>query len=109
MQAQSEVLNGQIESYERETRELHDRLARDTAEAEQAKRQLAEERAKTETLSSRLADLEHQLAAQTTEAEILDRRVKELVSHLDEQGKFLAEQEHSSDQLGKELAQSKQA
>jgi chromosome segregation ATPase len=109
LQAQSEVLNGQIESYERETRELHDRLARDTAEAEQAKRQLAEERAKTETLSSRLADLEHQLAAQTTEAESLDRRVKELVSHLDEQGKFLAEQEHSSNQLGKELAQSKHA
>ena len=35
--------------------------------------------------------------------------MKELVSHLDEQGKFLAEQEHSSNQLGKELAQSKHA
>jgi chromosome segregation ATPase len=109
LQAQTEVLNGQIESYERETRELHDRLARDTAAAEQAKRQLYEERAKTETLSSRLAELQHQLAAQTTEAETLDRRVKELVSHLDEQGKFLGEQEHSSNLLSKELAQSKQA
>src|SRR3954452_8250514 len=109
LQTQTEGLTGQIESYERETRELHDRLARDTAAAEQAKRQLDEERAKTETLSSRLAELEHQLAAQTTEAETLDRRVKELVSHLDEQGKFLGEQEHSSNLLSKEVAQSKRA
>jgi chromosome segregation ATPase len=108
LQAQAEVLNGQIESYERETRELHDRLARDTAEAERANRQLTEERARTEALSSRLAELEHQLTIQTTEAETLDRRVKELVSHLDEQSKFLAEQEYSSDLQRKEAALAKQ-
>jgi chromosome segregation ATPase len=107
LQAQAEVLNGQIESYERETRQLHDRLARDTVEAEQTSRQLAGERAKTESLGSRLAELEHQLAAQTTEAELLDRRVQELVSHLDEQGRFLAEQEYSSDLLRKEAALAK--
>jgi hypothetical protein len=107
LQAQSEVLNGQIESYERETRELHDRLARDTVEAEQTSRQLAEERAKTESLGSRLGELEHQLAAQTTEADLLDRRVQELVSHLDEQGRFLAEQEYSSDLVSKDAALAK--
>jgi chromosome segregation ATPase len=107
LQAQAEVLNGQIESYERETRELHDRLARDTAEAEQTARHLAEERVKTESLGSRLAELEYQLAAQTTEAETLDRRVQELVSHLDEQGRFLAEQEYSSNLLSKEAAVAK--
>src|SRR3954468_3118743 len=61
LQAQGEVLNGQIESYERETRELHDRLARTTAPAEAASRQLAEERAKTGSLGERIGDLQRQL------------------------------------------------
>jgi chromosome segregation ATPase len=107
LRAQADVLNGQIESYERETRELHDRLARDTAEAEQTSRQLAEERVKTESLGNRLAELEQQLAAQTTEAQLLDRRVQELVSHLDEQGRFLAEHQSSADLLSKEAALAK--
>jgi chromosome segregation ATPase len=64
LQAQAEVLNGQIESYERETRELHDRLARDAAAAELTSRQLAEERVKTASIESLRAEkalLEEQL------------------------------------------------
>src|SRR3954471_4878 len=107
LQTQTEVLTGQIESYERETRELHDRLARDTAAAEQAKRQLAEERAKTGTLSDRIGELEHQLLAQTAEAETLQRRVQELVLHLDEQRRFVSELEEASDLLRREVTAAK--
>ena len=59
LQAQAEVLNGQIESYERETRELHDRLAREAAAAESATRKLAQERAAAKEIG---LDLRAQLA-----------------------------------------------
>src|SRR5215208_760164 len=62
LQAQAEVLNGQIESYERETRELHDRLAREAAAAESASRKLAQERAAAK-------EIELDLRAQLAEAE----------------------------------------
>ena len=39
------------------------------------------------------------MIAQTTEAEVLGRRVQELLARLDEQGRFLAEREQSSDSL----------
>jgi chromosome segregation ATPase len=107
LQAQAEVLNGQIESYERETRELHDRLARDTAAAETASRKLAEERSKTGSLSERIAELERQLVAQTAEAENREQRVGELTSHLDEQARFVSELEKASDLLRKEVTAAK--
>jgi len=107
LQAQGEVLNGQIESYERETRELHDRLARDTAAAEAASRQLAEERAKTASLGERIGDLQRQLVAQTAEAESREQRVRELTSHLDEQARFVSELEKASDLLRKEVTAAK--
>jgi chromosome segregation ATPase len=107
LQAQSEVLTGQIESYERETRELHDRIARDSAAAEATSRKLAEERAKTGTLGERIGELERQLLAQMAEAETREQRVQELVSHLDEQRRFVSELEQASELLRGELAAAK--
>ncbi len=104
LRAQAEVLKGQIESYEKETRLLQDHLNRRTAEAETLGDQLAEERGKSETLGSRVADLDRLLIAQTTETEILGRRVQELVARLDEQGRFLADREFVSDRLRNEAA-----
>jgi chromosome segregation ATPase len=103
---QVEVLKGQIESYDKETRDLHERLARDTACAEATGQQLAEERVRTENFGHRVGELERQLVAQTTESEILDRRVRELLARLDEQGRFLAEREYASDVLSQEAASS---
>ena len=97
--AQTEVLKGQVESYEREARDLQDRLNRKTAEADSATRQLAEEQARAEQLSTRVGDLDRQFIAQTTEAEILGRRVQELTARLDEQGRFLADNEFASERL----------
>ena len=102
--AQIEVLKAQVESYEIESRTLQDRLARKISEAENANQQLAEERARSENLSTRVGDLDRQLIAQTTEAEILGRRVQELTARLDEQGRFLADREYAADQLRSEAS-----
>jgi chromosome segregation ATPase len=102
VRAQAEVLKGQIESYEKETRDLQERLTRDTAAAEATRKAYVDERVKTESLGIRVAELERQLVAQATEAEILERRVQELLGRLDEQGRFLAEREYASDVLRNE-------
>ena len=104
VRAQAEVMKGQIEAYDKETRELHERLTREGAEAKATKQQLAEETAKSENLSNRIAELERQLLAQTTEAEVLGRRVQEQLSRMDEQGRFLAEREYASDQLRNQIS-----
>jgi DNA repair exonuclease SbcCD ATPase subunit len=108
MRAQCEVLKGQIHSYEKETRELRERIARDAAAAVATAQQLTQEFAKSETLTARVAQLEGELVAQTTEAEIFGRRVEELLARLDEQSRFLAEREYSSDQLRGETAMAQQ-
>ncbi len=99
LRAHIEVLKGQIESYEKETKELHERLGRQGTEAATTGHQLAEERGRVEALNNRIAELERLLVAQTTESEVLGRRVQELLSKLDEQGRFLAEREFASDIL----------
>jgi chromosome segregation ATPase len=104
LRAQAEALKGQIESYEKETKELHGRLTRQTAEIDSLGHQLSEERSKAETLGNRVGELDRLLIAQTTEAEILGRRVQELVARLDEQGRFLADREYVSDRLRTEAA-----
>ncbi|MGE0036067.1 MAG: hypothetical protein AB7S93_10555 [Xanthobacteraceae bacterium] len=102
LRAQCEVLNGQVESYEKETRSLQERLELKTAEAENASRQLAEEQARAEQLSTKVGDLDRQHIAQTTEAEILGRRVQELSARLDEQSRLLADREYAGDRLRSE-------
>ncbi len=102
LRAQTEVLKGQVESYEKETSDLQERLNLKTAEAETAGRQFAEEQARAEQLSTRVGDLDRQLIAQTTEAEILGRRVQELSARFDEQDRLLADREFASDRLRSE-------
>ncbi len=100
--AQIEVLKGQAESYDKESRELHERLAIETTAADATRHALVDETAKSEVLRGRVAELERQVVAQTTEAEVLARRVQELLARLDEQGRFLTEREHTSDTLRNE-------
>jgi chromosome segregation ATPase len=102
LRAQSEVLKAQIESYEKETKELRDRLAYKASEAAMYSQQLTEERAKAEQLGNRVGEFDRQILAQSTEAEVLNRRVQELTTRLDEQGRFLADREFASDQLRNE-------
>src|SRR5712672_3458434 len=102
LRAQSEVLKAQIESYEKEVKELRDRLTYKTSESAMYSQQLTEERLKAEQAGNRIGELDRQILAQSTEAEVLNRRVQELTTRLDEQGRFLADREFVSDQLRNE-------
>lgn len=107
--AQIEVLKGQIESYDKESRELHERLTIETTAGDATRQALTSEIAKSEGLTSRVAELERQVIAQTTEAEVLGRRVQELLARLDEQGRSLSEREQSSDSLRTEASSAQQS
>jgi chromosome segregation ATPase len=85
--AQIEVLKGQVESYDKESRDLHERLAIEAAAADATRHALQDEIAKNEVLANRVTELERQVVAQTTEAEVLGRRVEELLARVDEQGR----------------------
>jgi chromosome segregation ATPase len=104
LQAQAEVLKGQIESYQQEIRSLQGRLDTQTVNAETANRQLAEERIKTETHEARIKEFENKFIVQTTEAEILRRRVQELLARLDEHDRLAAEHEQTSEQFRSQVA-----
>jgi hypothetical protein len=104
LQAQSEMLKGQIASCEQEIRSLQGSLDTQIANAETANRQLAEERIKTETYGAHIKEMKNQLIVQTTEAEILSRRVQELLARLDEHERSAAEREFTSDQYRNQLA-----
>lgn len=95
--AQIEVLKGQVESYDKESRDLHERLAIETTAADATRHALQDEMAKNEVLANRVAELERQIVAQTTEAEVLGRRVQELLAS-----------EHSSDSLRNEAISAQQ-
>jgi chromosome segregation ATPase len=102
--AQIEVLKGQVESYDRESRDLHERLAIETTAADATRHALQDEMGKNEALTTRVAELERQVVAQTTEAEVLGRRVQELLARLDEQGRSMSDREQSSDSLRNEAS-----
>jgi len=109
LRAQVDVLKNTTEEFERETKAVGERLERERREAEDAIKQLAEERTKVENLAARVSDMERQLIAQSTEAEILTRRIAELETRLDEQGRLLAERDYESDQLRAETAAARRA
>ena len=100
--AQIEVLKGQISSYDKESRELHERLTIENTAADATRQALTAEIAKSEGLTTRVTELERQVIAQTTEAEVLGRRVQELLARLDEQGRSLTEREQSTDSFRNE-------
>jgi hypothetical protein len=77
LRAKTELLTQQIESWEREAKELWDRLTSKTSEAESSNRQLAEERVRADQLGRRVGDLERLLTTQSEEAEVLGSRVQD--------------------------------
>jgi chromosome segregation ATPase len=99
LQAQAALLQDHVGGYDKESKELRDRLSIKTAEAEAARQQLIGERGRADQLGARVGELERQLVAQTTEAEGLARRVQELGTQLEEQGRFLTDYENASDRL----------
>jgi DNA repair exonuclease SbcCD ATPase subunit len=109
LRTQVDVLKNRTQEYERETKEVGERLERERNDAENATKQLSEERGKVENLAARVSDLERQLIAQSTEAEILNRRIQELETRLEEQGRLLAERDYESDRLQAEISSARRA
>jgi len=103
LRTQVEALKDRIGDYEKEAREIGDRLDRERKDASDATQELNDERGKVEQLGDRVGQLERALIAQTTEAEILGRRVQELEARLAEQMKVLAEREFECGQLRDKL------
>jgi chromosome segregation ATPase len=103
LRTQVEALKNRIGDYEREAREIGDRLDRERKDASDATHELNDERSKVEQLGERAGQLERALIAQSTEAEILGRRVQELEGRLGEQMKVLAEREYECGQLRDKL------
>ncbi len=108
LRTQVEALKNRIGDYEREAREIGDRLDRERKDASAATQELNDERGRAEQLGERVGQLERALIAQTTEAEILGRRVQELESRLAEQMKVLAEREFECSQLRDKLTTAQQ-
>ena len=106
--AQIEVLRGQIETYDKESRELRERFTIESTAADATRQALTSEISKSEGLTSRVTELERQIVAQTTEAEVLGRRVQELLARLDEQGRSLSEREQSSDTMRTDFSSAQQ-
>ncbi len=104
LRAQTEVLKGQIESSEQESKELEDRLVAKTFEVDALSQQLADERGRADQLGNRLGEVDRQIIVRTTETEVLERRVQELTARFDEQRRFLGDRESVSDRLRAELA-----
>ena len=103
LRTQVEALKDRVSDYEKDAREIGDRLDRERKDASAATQELSEERDKVQQLDDRVGQLERALIAQTTEAEILGRRVQELETRLAEQMKMLAEREFESSQLRDKL------
>ena len=109
VQAQAALLQDHVGGYDKENKELRDRLSNKTAEAEAARQQLAGERGRADQLGARVGELERQLVAQTTEAEVLARRVRELGTQLEEQGRFLTDYENASGRLRNEAVSAQES
>ncbi len=99
LRTQVEAMKDRVNEYEREAREIEQRLERERKEAGAASNELAEERGKVEKLGDRVGQLERALVAQTTEAEILSRRVEELEGRMAEQMQLLSERDLEISQL----------
>jgi chromosome segregation ATPase len=68
LQAQAELLRDHVGGYDKENKELRDRLSSKTAEAEAVRRQLTGERGRADQLGVRVGELERALSARTGEA-----------------------------------------
>ena len=99
LRTQVDTLKARCEDLQREVKDTQGRLEREQRDAQQAAKELAEERGEVGRVAARVALLEQQLAAQTAEAESLGQRVAEFERQLAEQGQLLAERQQQCDQL----------
>ena len=104
LHTQAEMLHEQIANYEREIKDINDRLASERNAASAVAAELSEERTKAENLGDRVIQLERALVVQTSKAEVLGQRVQELENWQTDQMRVLSEREFECSQLRDEIA-----
>jgi chromosome segregation ATPase len=109
VQAQAALLHDHVGGYDKENKELRERLSNKTAEVEAVRQQLTAERGRAEQLGARAGELERQLVAQTAQADALGRRVQEFGTQLEEQARFLTDYENASDRLRNEAMSARES
>ena len=109
VQAQAALLHDHVGGYDKENKELRERLSNKTAEVEAVRQQLTAERGRAEQLGARAGELERQLIAQTAQADALGRRVQEFGTQLEEQARFLTDYENASDRLRTEAMSARES
>ena len=109
VQAQAALLHDHVGGYDKENKELRERLSNKTAEVEAVRQQLTAERGRAEQLGARAGELERQLVAQTAQADALGRRVQEFGTQLEEQARFLTDYENASDRLRTEAMSARES
>ncbi|MCX7322486.1 MAG: hypothetical protein NT113_24460, partial [Hyphomicrobiales bacterium] len=96
---QVEELKSRLGLAEQDFTATQHKLELQRGESTTATRELAEARARVESLNHRVTDLDQQLAIQVHEAELLGNRVDQLEAQLLEQTKALAERDFENAQL----------
>jgi len=109
VQAQAALLHDHVGGYDKENKELRERLSNKTAEVEAVRQQLTAERGRAEQLGARAGELERQLIAQTAQADALGRRVQEFGTQLEEQARFLTDYENAADRLRNEAMSARES
>jgi chromosome segregation ATPase len=108
MSAHCEILKGQIESYDKETRDLHERIARDAAAVDSIRQRMSQEQARSEAAQRQIEDLQRQLATQTSETQDRERRLQDLLARIDDHNRALTEHEEASGGLHNEMVVAQQ-
>ena len=98
VQAQAALLHDHVGGYDKENKELRERLSNKTAEVEAVRQQLTTERGRAE-----------QLGARATQADALARQVQEFGTQLEEQARFLTDYENASDRLRTEAMSARES
>ena len=98
VQAQAALLHDHVGGYDKENKELRERLSNKTAEVEAVRQQLTTERGRAE-----------QLGARAAQADALGRQVQEFGTQLEEQARFLTDYENASDRLRNEAMSARES
>jgi chromosome segregation ATPase len=98
VQAQAALLHDHVGGYDKENKELRERLSNKTAEVEAVRQQLTTERGRAE-----------QLGARAAQADALGRQVQEFGTQLEEQARFLTDYENAADRLRNEAMSARES
>src|SRR3954451_20961449 len=97
-QAQAALLHDHVGGYDKENKELRERLSNKTAEVEAVRQQLTTERGRAE-----------QLGARAAQADALGRQVQEFGTKLEQQARFLTDYENAAARLRNEAMSARES